>query len=191
MKPCRKRRKQITWLAINALDTAQAVELDRHFQECSGCRGYFDEIQRVQQRVSLLPSLVASQSAAELSPVRDGGHIRQPTRYRRHEYSPRFQVSQRLGWLLALSGAGVAALILWFTAPEQVHPPGHSGAAVTTEISSTRVALDSLPTFAHYRAIGIQSLDRLDDLLAQQAQKAPHSPLCPTAGTLDPANLPD
>ena len=65
MKPCRKRRKQITWLAIDALDTAQAAELDRHFQECIGCRGYFEEIRLVQQRVSSLPSLVSSQNAAE------------------------------------------------------------------------------------------------------------------------------
>ena len=57
--------------------------------------------------------------------------------------------------------------------------------------SSSRAARDFLPSFAHYRAIGIQSLDRLDDLLAQQAQKAPHSLPCPTAGTLDFADLPD
>lgn len=190
MKPCRKRRKQITWLAIEALDTVQAAELERHLHECIGCRGYFDEIRLVQQRVSSLPSLVSSQGAAELSAVQGREVIRETTSHRRHNYFPRFQFSHQLQWLLALSGSGLAALIFFFTRSEPAHVtaprPG-----VLIEISHNPAPPDLLPSFAHYRAVGIQSLDRLDDLLAQQAQKAPHSLPCPTAGTLDLANLPD
>src|SRR4051812_44692136 len=112
MKPCRKRRKQITWLAINALGTAQAAELDQHLHQCNACRGYFEEIRRVQQRVSLLPSLVSSQTAAELSPPHDSRLIRLSTSHR--DYFSRSELSHRLGWLLPLSGAVIVALVVLF-----------------------------------------------------------------------------
>src|SRR5678810_581820 len=51
MKPCRKNRKQIAWLVMDALDSSEAV-LNRHLQQCEGCRGYRLELSRVKQRFS-------------------------------------------------------------------------------------------------------------------------------------------
>src|SRR5690349_516552 len=57
MKPCRKNRKPIVWLVMEALEEPAATALSVHLETCEGCRGYRDEILSVTQQVRSIETL--------------------------------------------------------------------------------------------------------------------------------------
>ena len=175
MKPCRKNRKLIAWLVMDALDTAEAAELARHFQTCEPCRRYREEISFVKQTVSsleLMPDLVDVKNWSY-------SHENRVSRAANQESpSPGLPF-----WRLALP----ALVIVVF------------GLLVYSELERQRViapavpvqsgpATDLPPTLANYRAIANQSLDELDELLARQGQRPVPSP---SARILASLNVPD
>ena len=52
MKPCRKYRKQVVWLAAAALADGEARALRAHLETCAGCRAYLAEISHVTERLA-------------------------------------------------------------------------------------------------------------------------------------------
>lgn len=175
MKPCRKNRKLIAWLVMDALEAAEAAELARHLQTCEACRRYREEISFVKQTVSsleLMPGLVDVKK-------RTYRHESRVSRAANRESRP-------LGlplWRLALPAIVIVMFgLLVFSELERqrgVPPPVPAQSGPATDLP---------PTLANYRAIANQSLDELDELLARQGQRPVPSP---SARTLASLNVPD
>jgi hypothetical protein len=191
MKPCRKNRKQIVWLAMDALDAAKAAELRAHFQRCEGCRLYFAEIAHLKQTLAVTgcaPEIEASESL----------HRRIMSAFRANQTrtarEPKFPGLWGLHttWrtaVPAVCAVGIALVIL--AAAVWRHNNYPLAPTQTYLIRTPKVNTDILPTIANYRAVANQSLDELDELIAQQAKKPVPAPPRFTATTLALSNLPD
>ena len=183
MKPCSKNRKLIAWLAADALNAGQATALRDHFTHCEGCRGYWEEISNVTQKLKAAPpafNLEASASfhrrvAERLKSVEPGSVRENFTGWLR---------GMLLDWRVAVPATAalvIAVIVL-------VAPPRSPTAAVPVP-PTVQATLPSKsgkvlsPTLANYQMVASQSLDKLDELLIQQGSK----PL-PPVPALDLAN---
>jgi anti-sigma factor RsiW len=167
MKPCRKNRKQIAWLVMDALDSSEAAVLNRHLQQCEGCRGYRLELSRVKQRFSS-PELL---TMAEV-PLRELPFRKVRSRTLTRKLAGGTPALPGLNWRLGLPALGAIIVgILAFSAlvRRPVPPPDRLDQANSVAAPSPSAAL--LPTLGNYRAVANQSLDELDDLLARQSKR--------------------
>src|SRR5262245_43831400 len=59
MKPCPSKRKEITWLALGALEAAEERDLRAHLERCAGCRAHYQEISQLTDALAAvkLPSV--------------------------------------------------------------------------------------------------------------------------------------
>jgi hypothetical protein len=170
MKPCRKNRKRIAWLVMNALESSEAAEVTRHLQECQGCNGYYLEITRVTQRLNSAGSLATHDVPLKELPFRNS---RARTWVKKLAgAAPTFPA---LNWRFGLPA--LAAIILGILAvsalvrrPVPPAAPTHQ-AVVLPAVPAPAPSATLLPTLGNYRAIANQSLDQLDDLLARQSKR--------------------
>ena len=184
MKPCFRNRKLIAWLALGELDAPRAEALYAHMRHCPGCRCYLEEMSAV------AGCLDAGPAEPELEPSASF-HRKLLGRLRREETPSAWAVlSARLNWRLALPALGAAALLLLMLSmyPAVRTPPvrvSHLAALPPT------FAHDLSPTVANFERAAGGSLDKLDDLLTQQArQHLPSAPnftaaFVPSAGASD------
>ena len=172
MKPCWKNRKQIAWLVMDALDRSEAAALNRHLQECEGCRGYHLEISHVKQCLSS-PELLRT---AEV-PLRELAFRKGRSRTWARKLAGGTLALPGLNWRLGLPALSAILLgILTFSAlvRRPVPPPVRVHQANIVAAPSPSPAL--LPTLGNYRAVANQSLDELDDLLARQSKRPVPAP---------------
>jgi hypothetical protein len=167
MKPCRKNRKQIAWLVMDALDSSEAAVLNRHLQECEGCRGYHLEISRVKQRLGSAELL----TTAEL-PLSEFSFRKGRSRTWTTKLAGGTPALPGINWRFGLPALG--AIILGIVAisalvRRQVPPAVAIRQANIVAAATPSAAL--LPTLGNYRAVANQSLDELDDLLARQSKR--------------------
>lgn len=173
MKPCRRNRKHITWLALGALNAQASQGLRAHIEQCAGCREYLDEISRVTHRLSGRDSLPQVQASDEFHE-----RLLNTLRVDQTEWLPVLQparaIKQRLRMGLSLVGAAAAVLLLVSIFWRHAATPRPSPLPVLADASSSKSG-DLAPTVSNYQMVANQSLEKLDELLTRQANRH-HAP---------------
>jgi hypothetical protein len=189
MKPCRKNRRKITWLVMDALNPAEAAELVSHIGICDGCRLYRDEILKVKHCVSALQLLnPANALETEVFDVERTGSLLERTL---KANLPKRSPFPSFRWSVGVSAACVFALALLLVVNLERPRPIERSSRHLAQHAPRVASGELLPSFANYRAIGNQSLDRLDQLLTQQSLRPLSVPQPPTAGSLGLPRLQD
>ncbi len=176
MKPCKKNRKPIAWLVLNELPAREEAELRAHLEACDGCRAYSKEISQWTERLSnreletwapateAFHRRVVRALRAEPAPGRSAGSFVQPKwRGFRWVALPAFGAILVILVVLASLHPTTAPAPKTGARPVVANPPGASN-------------LD--PTVSNYQVFASRSLDKLDDLLTEQARMGlPSSPV--------------
>ena len=168
MKPCRKNRKQIAWLVMDALDSSEAAALNRHLQECEGCRGYHLEISNVKQRLGSAELL----TTAEL-PLSEFSFRKGRSRTWTRKIAGGTPALPGINWRFGLPAIGAIIIlgILAFSALVRRPVPPAVAIRQANIVAAPTPSAALLPTLGNYRAVANQSLDELDDLLARQSKQ--------------------
>jgi len=184
MTPCGKNRKAIAWLAVGALDARQARELRAHFETCAHCRGYWNEMSRVTEKLA----------AAEENPqVEAGGAFRQKLAGKlRAAESPlagnafsAYLVRMFPGWRIAIPvGAAVALTALGITVAQRYPAVSPGLPMAVIKVESPRLGAEISPTMGNYEMAASESLDKLDELLTRQGGRVTASTPVYTAAML-------
>ena len=191
MKPCRKNRKPITWLALDALDAEATQALRAHIQTCAGCHGYFEEISRVTTTLRMAqpaPDVKASSSFHRnvLHALKSEGN--------KPAWSKLMAALRltSLNWRVALSVLGAAAVVLVVASVLFHRPAGPAPDPRVAQIpAATSSATDLAPTLSNYQTLANQSLDKLDEVLTRQANQRPAPASIYTASAFSSRNVPD
>lgn len=180
MKPCRKNRKPIACLALNALEPQAARALREHLHHCDGCRSYLAEISHV--TATLASAGAAPQAGVEPSPAFHASIARALRQ------SP--AAGARVNWqdlgsnLLAILSQrrvawpafGVVALVILLVLVFPSRP--HRTVPARPEIAALprgdrEPKADLAPTISNYELVAGKSLEQLDDLLTRQSLRNP------------------
>ena len=171
MNVCAKKQKLIVELAMEALEPGQARELRAHIENCTGCREYLAEISSLNARLRV----VATGTDIEAS---EAFHQRVMRTVREEEAQPWWGAmasslrAAQLSWRVAvpaLGGVAVVIAALLLLAPRPGAPPP---APVPSQARlSPRLEGELPPSVANYRIAANRSLDQLDELLTQQANR--------------------
>ncbi len=187
MKPCSKNRKQIAWLVLGALDARQAAALREHLALCDGCRRYWEEIARVNDKLAAAkptPDFQASEFfyqrvAEKMHAVESGSILENLTALIR---------GTMLNWRLALPVTAALLIVAFALVTLRQQPRPVPPAAIAQVVSTSGSESDLPPTLANYQMIAGQSLAKLDEVLTEQGNKAlPPAPIY-TASTFRLAN---
>ena len=173
MKPCSKNRQLITWLALDELDAAQARELRAHFENCEECRAYWIEISNVAEK------LTAVEMAPEIQPSRSF-HQELMGRLRAGEAESVWATltsqlrGSLLNWRFTVPALALVAVLI-AVLPFHERPVGIASSLKSEArvVSPVGPKGDLPPTIANYQTIANQSLEKLDELLTQQASRNP------------------
>jgi hypothetical protein len=170
MNVCRRRRKEIALLALNATGGEPARELRSHLESCPGCCQYLAEISHVSERIRG----AEAESGIEASPA---FHRKFVAALRREEARPetlativqallsRWRVSVPVSLVLLVT----AVVLVWSSGKHQ--PPSSMPGDGSTRVASSGAAKDVEPTISNYSAAANRSLEQFDELLTQQANK--------------------
>ena len=171
MKPCRTNRKEIAWLALDALEVPRARKLRAHVETCAGCRRHLEEISTVARK------LQAVESGADIQ-AHEAFHRRLLSALKAEATAwnwPAPLAQWRLNWRVALPVSAGAGLLLLALAT-LLNRPTVSPPAVPNAQSVPPAVIrkaDPLPTLSNYEMVANQSLEKLDELLSRQAERNP------------------
>jgi hypothetical protein len=181
MKPCRKNRKPIVWLVMEALEEPAATALSVHLETCEGCRGYRDEILSVTQQVRSIETLA--------QPSLDYAYRKSPVQRPAARRSSSFTLIRdglrtSAGRRFAVPLFCAFAIIVFLVAVYVRHPADSHSFAQLQVTKLPNPPTDLSPSIANYHTIANESLDQFDDLLTRQAKHASPPPKPFTVGTL-------
>jgi anti-sigma factor RsiW len=187
MNVCRRKRKAIALLAVNALAGEPARQLRSHLETCPGCRQYLAEISYVGERIrgADVESIEASHAF----------HRKLLTALRRQEASSETCATTlqtllsnwRVGVALSLILFATAAVVMLRFGQHQV-PSSMPSERLTGAGISSGTPKDVEPTISNYSSVANRSLDQFDELLTQQANKHFASyPVYTAGGVSDPS----
>ncbi len=186
MKPCSPNRAKIAWLALGALERAQAEALRQHLARCAACRRYWEELSSLTEQLTAAapdPGLEATESfhrrvARKLEAVGPDSILaglaawfRRPT----------------LDWRFAalVMALVVVVFALWVGSGHDAGPRA-PGAPVVRAAWPVRFAREEGPTLANYQRVSIESLAKLDERLTQEGNAPlPPAPLYTSVGLVD------
>jgi anti-sigma factor RsiW len=181
MKVCTKKRKRIVELALDALESGPAQELQKHLESCAGCREYLAELSRLNNRLHVA-------GEGDSSEASDAFHER-VMRALRDETAPSGYAAvvawlqeARLVWRVAVAGLGglAVAIAAWLVLAGHPGAPSTASAPAPTPVSH-ELGAELPPSVANYRIAANRSLEQLDDLLTQQANRHESTRLIYTA----------
>jgi anti-sigma factor RsiW len=188
MKPCAQNRKLIAWLASNALDARQTRQLQVHLETCEGCRRYLAEISNVTERLAAAeenPDVQASESFHR----KVAGRLRTAKPDSLGKILAAYLRGILLNWRVALPAIAalvvVGVIVANLPQPPRVSPSSRAGTQTALVSDADN---DLAPTIANYQRVANQSLDKLDELLTRQGNRALPSMPIYTASTLGLAN---
>lgn len=171
MKTCGKKRKLIVELALGALEPDEAHALETHIESCAECRDYLAEVSGLSAKLRA----ARNETGIETS---EAFHQRVMRAIRKEEELSWWATmtnalrAARPGWRAAMAGLGglalVVAALLWLAPRPTVPPPGP--AASLARLSSV-LEEELPPSVANYRIAANRSLEQLDELLTQQANR--------------------
>ena len=177
MNACKKNRKLITWLVLEALDARSEEKLRVHLQGCEGCQVYFEEVSALTQQ---LAKKEARTNVKASEPFHQA--VLSSLRAQKAEASPvRFAAQFRwslLNWRVALPmlGAAVVTVFVLFTSLRPTNPPALTSARRLAP--QPEPGTDLVPTISNYQMVAKRSFDKLDELLTEQGGKSlPQTPL--------------
>jgi hypothetical protein len=172
MKPCRRNRKRIAWLAIGALEGPAARDLRAHLEVCEGCRRYFAEISNAAEilaATAITPDIETSESFhRRVSGVLKAEAL--PSRKRGME----FLRAVSLRWRVA--APALAAMVLGCAILSQFRHhanPSTFRPAVAPVTQPAYTRSETRPSIRNYQLAMNRSLDELDELLTKQAKSNP------------------
>ena len=184
MKPCAQNRKLIAWLALNALEAPQARQLRAHLETCEGCRRYLADISNVTERLAAVEATPDVQ-ASEIFHRKVAGKLRAAKPDSIGEILAAYFRGTLLNWRVALPA--IAALVVIGVTVATWRQPAEVSSfprAGTQTASVSEADSDLAPTIANYQRVANQSLDKLDELLTKQGNRALPSMPIYTASTL-------
>src|SRR5690349_16698594 len=154
MKPCRKNRKPLAWLALGALEAERGRRLRAHLETCPGCRRYLEEISTVSHKLQAVESEVDFQAHEAfhrrlLSALKAEG-----TAWNWPAPLAQWFLNRRL----ALPVSTVAVLLILALA-SLLHRPAFSPPAVPNPQSVAPTVVrqaDPLPTLSNYEMVANQ-----------------------------------
>ncbi len=171
MKPCRKYRKQIAWLAAGSLETPAARNLRSHLEICEGCRAYFQEISHLAQTLNAT-AITPDMDASESFHRRVAGALRVEASASVWERAGAFLRAGLSNGRMALPALAVlvlaAATLFHFQRHAAVLTPGP---AIAPAVPAANMPGDLRPSIRNYQIAACCSLDQLDELLARQANR--------------------
>jgi anti-sigma factor RsiW len=165
MKPCSKNRKLLAWLAIGALDEAEAHRLGAHLEICQGCRSYLREISAVAENIG------AATSPSEL--LATASFHRRFTSALSDGTKPSFRLPIALirwGLMLPAICAVAAVLVMLLIFKRQPNTPHFAPSNNLAAMALPRTQPRIEPTISQYRMALNQSFEKLDALLAMPAR---------------------
>jgi len=174
MKPCSKNRKLLAWLALDALDAANAQELRAHVQNCEGCRHYLAEISALTQK------LATAQSNSNIQPS-ESFHQSVVRKLEAERSVSIWNIVRPLlpgrlpNWRIALPALAAAACLAIFALVSRPAVRSHQTSNPSTTPPGPSSAPELPPTFANYQMVANQSLDKFDELLSKQGNRNPFS----------------
>jgi hypothetical protein len=190
--PCFTKRKEIAWLTLGELDSARAGRLRAHLEHCEGCRRYYEEISNVTRKLEVLetsPELQATGAFHNrvMRELRASGPVPFwkrlglfPTGKSEFKWQPALVVVFPVLGFVVLTWMCLILMRIKEAAPQPPQPPLTS-------------ALDDKlpPTLSNYYMVANQSLDKLDELLTRQGDRAAWAAPVYTASSLDRAASPE
>jgi anti-sigma factor RsiW len=191
MKPCSKNRKLLAWLALGNLDDKQATALREHVATCEGCRCYLDELAKVTASISgavVKTDIVATASFHR----RVVAAVKAEERRTVWPTIERFLRGTLLNRRVALATVGGIAVVLvvglLLTSGHRSEVPLPTPSSARRD-SAHNLDADFRPTIANYQMVANQSLEKLDQLLSEQAsRRLPPAPIY-TASTFMAADV--
>jgi hypothetical protein len=184
MKPCTQNRKLIVWLSLNALETRQTRQLQAHLETCEGCRRYLAEISDVTEKLAAAeanPDVQASESFHR----KVAGKLRASKPDSMGEILAAYFRGTLLNWRVALPAIAALVVVGVIVAIWRQPPDVSSSPRADIQTASVSDADNDLaPTIANYQRVANQSLDKLDELLTKQGNRALPSMPIYTASTL-------
>lgn len=184
MNPCSKYRRALVWLSLGVLEDPREEAVRRHLASCEQCRAYLTEISNVRGNLSeaeVVPRMSVSESF----------HSDLVRRIKSEQSGPlaRLHVAPVLRWRAAFAAAAVAAAIvaLIFLGSPSDRATGRQPVARLQQPAMAKAALD--PTISNYQLVARQSLEKLDELITEQANKAPAAGHVYTMSSLLAADL--
>jgi anti-sigma factor RsiW len=196
MSPCPKNRELIAELALGAMNAHAARELQAHIETCAGCRHYLRQISAVTKTLNAVEIRSDIQTSESF-------HRRVVRAVRAEARGSTWQslLSQINGslknWRVALPLAGATAAIVALSVFLLNSGSGRGHKSSATFGSQAQAALtpnmksDVDPTVANYKRVANRSLEKLDDLLASQANRNPLSTPIFTSAMVAGATLTD
>jgi anti-sigma factor RsiW len=179
MKPCRRNRKKIAWLALAALEPGEGRKLRSHLEICPGCAEYHQQLVNVGERVRAAKMETDIETSASY-------HREIVAALRAQAATPEALpiVLQRwfLSWRVAVP-VGLALLVaaaMLVLRPHQgpIAGSGRAGIAVGPDLQG-----ELEPTISNYMVVAERSFEQFDDLLTQQANKrSAHFPVYTAGG---------
>lgn len=204
MSSCRKNRKPIAWLVMEALPQAEAAKLREHLRGCESCRRSYEELLRVTgdlKSMQILAEAPAPERGSDPVQVRHRMEALAPSRTERSwdaaGSAPRraLLVPALLRWRVALPvGCALGLALLSLSVLERRSspaPPASSGANAVHAHQAPPAPTDLPPTIGNYHLIANQSLDDLDQLMTRQAKQTRAAPRAYTAAGLAAAPFGD
>jgi hypothetical protein len=180
MKPCSNKRKLIALLGMRELDVQEARELRTHLQTCEGCRQYMEEISGVTE------TLAAAETTSDLQTT-ESFHRKVLAGLQADESVSVWETAgiffrgSLLNWRVALPVIAVSIMLIVGLAVQRHQSSG--SVSLHTQppaqiVSAPDANADLLPTIANYQMVANQSLQKLDELLDQQAKRTlPSTPV--------------
>jgi hypothetical protein len=170
MNACKDKRKLISELALGALAPGEAQALQAHLESCVGCREYLGEVSQLSARLRA----IAKGSDIEAT---EAFHQRLMRAVRNAGAKSKWEAiagKLRVGpiswrWASGLGGMAVVVtfVLLLFSRPSEVQRASVPGPPQTNQKLDGELS----PSVANYRIAANRSLEQLDELLTQQANK--------------------
>ncbi len=165
MKPCLQRKKALALLGLGELDSSATNELRAHMETCAGCRGYWEEMKALGQRLTALES-------GQALPASESFHCRVMREIQGNGQSGRRAASNFLPRLRPIWLAAAAALVVGLV--WMLHPRGERGMIPPAKIAVAAAsphAREMAPSLANYQSAADRSLEELDAMLNRQASR--------------------
>jgi|ERR1051326_61301 anti-sigma factor RsiW len=175
MKPCKKNKRLLAWLAADALDDPRSRVLRQHLATCPGCEAYWKELLMVCRSHS-----TAAEAAPQLQ-TSASFHARLVRRIQEDQRRPIALVVVEIleRWLPVrrglISGTAITLLVMGAVLlRSSFHPtavPPNPAASVPVASMAAAETVNLQPTLSNYRMAAKRSLEALDELLTIQSAR--------------------
>lgn len=171
MKPGKRNRKLMAWLALGEPDANRASPLRAHLRECEGCRSHFEELSHIAEALRdpiLEPAVEAS----------EGFHRRLLASLRTADRATRLRPTPELfdgvwsSWPVVLPPCRLVPVgslaVITLSRPGEAR---QQRAERQQPLSGQRIKFDFEPTISNYKTVAMKSPDRFDELVIEQGSR--------------------